>query len=153
MPLILLCFSLLPFITPPHDISMAIFAISIEQNTIQLKVQIDRADIEKALNIPIEQINTDRIAQYVADNTTWSLDNTPLGFTFISINKDEEHYLLETAPLSIKTDAHNLKLQNTCLLEEIADQTNIIYFKQNKKELRGFNMNKDRTEILIDLAN
>lgn len=144
--------SFLSLWNPPHDIAMAVFAVTLEENSIQLKVQLDKTDIETVLNIDKEVASSKvLIAEYLTKNVIWIINNQPVEFTFISIEKSEDHYLLEAVPVPFKAPFMTIDLHNTCLIEEVAKHSNVIYIKQKDKEMRGFRMNKKRRQISIDL--
>ena len=149
-PFLLIAF--LSFFIPPHDIAMAVFEVSLEENTLQLKIKVDRGDIDDALQISTHQSQaTQLIAEYISKNTIWIVNNTPTEFTFSSISKDEDFYFLEAVPISFTAPFTTLDIHNVCLVEEVAKHSNIIYIKQKGKELRGFRMNKNRVQISVDL--
>ena len=148
----LLLLSFLGLLNPPHDIAMAVFAVTLEENTIQLKVQLDKGDIETVLNIDKEAASTKvRIAEYLTKHVIWVINNQPVEFTFTSIQKNEDHYLLEAIPIPFEAPFLTIDLHNTCLIEEVTKHSNVIYIKQKDKEMRGFRMNKKRTQISVDL--
>ena len=137
---------------PPHDFSMAIFAITLEENTLQLKIKLDRGDIEQALAIESVDKNTTKlVADYVVNHTIWMVNNQPIAFTYPSIKKDDDFYFIEAQPIAFNGPFSTLEVYNTCLIEEQTKQSNIIYIKQKDKEMRGFRMNKTRQQISVDL--
>lgn len=137
---------------PPHDFAMAIFAITLDDNALQLKVKIDREDMEKALIIETKNKDvTDLIVEYISDHTIWIINNQPITFNYHSIKKNEDFYFLETQPIVFNAPFSTIDLYNSCLIEEINKQSNVIYIKQKNKELRGFRMNKNRVQISVDL--
>ena len=147
-----LILSLLTCFTPPHDIAMAVFALTIEQNTLQLQVKVDREDIEKALKTGKGlEASASKISRYIEENTVWIVNKEQIVFTFTTSKKDKEFYYLETAPLQISKPITNINLQNTCLIREVNKHSNIIYLKQKDKEMRGFRMNEKRVQISITL--
>lgn len=148
----LLLFSFFSFLNPPHDIAMAVFAVTLEANTLKLQVQLDRGDIENALNISTkEEHSTKMIQEYVSTHAIWIINNQPTEFIFTTIKKNEEHYLLEATPIPFTSPFTTIDLHNTCLIEEVAKHSNVIYIKQKDKEMRGFRMNKNRIQISVDL--
>lgn len=151
--LTLFLYSFLSFLNPPHDIALAVFAITMEENTIQLKIQLDRGDIEEALKIDEQAIdkNTQKIVEYVAINSSWIINNQSMDFDFNIIRKDKDFYYLEAVPIKFDTPITTLDLHNTCLIKEVTKHSNVIYIKQKDKKMRGFRMNKKRTQISVEL--
>ena len=148
---LLLC-SFLHFFSPPHDFAMAIFAFSIEENRVQLKIKLDKGDINEVLKIEIlKEGLSKKVSDYVSRNLMLIINNQPAEYEFKAIKNNKEFYLLETAFILFKSPITNLELNNTCLIETVDKHSNIIYIKQKGKEMRGFRMNKNRTKILVDL--
>lgn len=151
--LTLFLYSFLSFLNPPHDIAMAVFAITMEENTIQLKIQLDRGDIEEVLKIDGQAIdeNTQKVAEYIAEKSNWIINNKSMKFDFNTIRKDKDFYYLEAIPIKFDTPITTLDLHNTCLIEEVNKHSNIIYVKQKGKKMRGFRMSEKRTQISVEL--
>ncbi len=142
----------LNFLSPPHDIAMAVFAVTLEENTLRLQVQLDRGDIEKAVNLPTENDNSTKVIQeYVMNHAIWIINNEPTEFNFITIRKDDEFYYLEAEPINFTTPFNTIDIHNTCLIEEVDKHSNVIYIKQKDKKVRGFRMNKKRVDISVAL--
>ncbi len=152
MLLNLILLSFLNFYQPPHDIAMATFAVTLEENTVQLKVQLDKGDINTTLNItdPKDDLS-EKLASYLSTHVIWIINNQPTTFEFTTFKENEEYYYLETTPVNFTTPFATLDLHNTCLIETVDKHSNVIYIKQKGKEMRGFRMNKKRTQISVDL--
>lgn len=149
---ILLLLSFLNFHHPPHDIAMATFAVTLEEHTVQLKVQLDKGDMDATLNIAAKQDGSpEKLATYISKHVIWIINNQPTNFKFTSFKENEDYYFLETTPVIFTTPFTTLDLHNTCLIETVDKHSNVIYIKQKGKELRGFRMNKKRTQISVDL--
>ncbi len=147
----ILC-SFLSFFNPPHDIAMAVFEVTLEENTLQLKIKIDRGDLEEALQLTNDKQNiTPLIAHYISKNAIWIVNNKPTSFKFSIIKEDKDFYFLETTPIEFTVPFTSLDIYNTCLIETVDKHSNLIYIKQKGKEMRGFRMNKKRTQISVDL--
>jgi len=152
MLLNLIVVAFLNFYQPPHDIAMATFAVTLEENTVQLKVQLDKGDMDATLNIPPKnEDSADKLATYLSKHVIWIINNQPTTFDFTSFKENEDFYFLETAPVNFTTPFTTLDLHNTCLIETVDKHSNVIYIKQKDKEMRGFRMNKKRTQISVDL--
>lgn len=148
----LIILSILNFYQPPHDIAMATFAVTLEEHTIQLKVQLDKGDMDATLNIAAKNDgSSEKLATYVSKHVIWIINNQPTTFEFTSFKENEDFYFLETAPVNFATPFTTLDLHNTCLVETVDKHSNVIYIKQKGKEMRGFRMNKKRTQISIEL--
>lgn len=152
MLLNLILVSFLNFHTPPHDIAMAVFAITLAENTIQLKVQLDKGDMDNILNIAPEKGDiSEKLATYISENVICLVNHQPTSFAFIAFKENEDFYFLETNPVPFKAPLTTIDLHNTCLIETVDNHSNVIYIKQKGKEMRGFRMNKKRTQISVDL--
>ena len=140
------------FTAPPHDIAMAVFAITLAENSAQVKIQLDKGDIDELLTTTTTAASSnEKVAAYISKNTIWIINNQPTTFKFISFSENEDFYFLETAPVNFTAPFTTLDLHNTCLIEAVDKHSNVIYIKQKDKEMRGFRMNKERTQISIEL--
>lgn len=140
------------FTSPPHDIAMGIFALTLVENSAHLKVQLDKGDIDELLKTGNTATNSnEKIVAYISEQTIWIINNQPTTFKFTSIEENEDYYFLETASVNFTTPFTTLDLHNTCLIETVDKHSNVIYIKQKDKEMRGFRMNKKRTQISIEL--
>ena len=152
MLLNLILLSFLNLYQPPHDIAMATFAVTLEENTIQLKVQLDKGDMDTALNITAKKDGfSEKLASYISSHVIWIINNQPTTFEFTTFKENGDFYFLETTPINFTTPFTTLDLHNTCLIETVDKHSNVIYIKQKGKEMRGFRMNKNRTQISVDL--
>ena len=148
----LILLSFLNFYQPPHDIAMAIFAVTLEENTVQLKVQLDKGDMDATLSIAAKNdSSSEQLATYISKHVIWIVNNQPTTFKFTSFKENEDYYFLETSPVNFTTPFTTLDVHNTCLIETVEKHSNVIYIKQKGKEMRGFRMNKKRTQISVDL--
>jgi len=144
--------SFFSFFSPPHDIAMAIFEINLVDQTAHFKIKIDKGDIDGVLQIStLEKGRSEKIATYLSKNTICLINNQPLDFKFNLIKNNGDFYFLESSPISFNTPFSTIDLYNTCLIETVENHSNVIYLKQKDKKMRGFRMNKDRTQISIDL--
>lgn len=148
----LLLLSFLNFFQPIHDIAMATFSVTLENEALLLKIKLDVEDINASLNLaPSETATIALMTTYLRKNTSWLVNHQPISFNFISIEKNDEFYLLEATPVPFDVPITKIELRNTTLIEQVAKQSNIIYIKQKGKEVRGFRMTKDRVYISVDL--
>ncbi|MEM6317285.1 MAG: DUF6702 family protein [Bacteroidota bacterium] len=149
----LLLLSFLNFLQPTHDVAMAVFAVTLEEDgTFQLKIKLDVEDLNTALALgPTESPTTELLTTYLQENTSWFVNNQSANFHVISVTQNEGFYLLEAAPIQFKTPFTSIELKNTVLLEQVDQQSNVIYIKQEGKEVRGFRMTKERVEVSVDL--
>lgn len=140
------------FSSPPHDIAMAVFAITLAENSAHVKIQLDKGDIDELLKIANSATNSKKkIAAYISKNTSWIINNQPTSFQFTSFTENKDYYFLETDSVNFNTPFTTLDLHNTCLIETVDKHSNVIYIKQKDKEMRGFRMNKKRTQISVEL--
>lgn len=142
----------LNLLSPPHDIAMAIFEVTLTKNEIQLRIKLDIDDINTSLQLTPEKTPTkELITKYLKKHTIWLINNQLTTFDAISIEKNEEFYLVETAPIQFNDAFTTIDLHNTTLIESVDKQSNVIYIKQHGKEVRGFRMTKDRVQISVNL--
>jgi len=142
----LLIFFITAFRIPSHEIPIAFFEITlVDEYNVTIDIQLDKKDLESNLSVSSEE----KIKQYLFDNTKWKLNKEVTPLEICSIQKDEEHYLLETQFPPLTKKLKFLEISNTCLIN-IPNQSNIIYLNY-KDEKRGFRLHKNRQETSIEL--
>jgi len=136
---------------PPHDIPMGIFSLTFEQEQIRMDIKLEVEDIEKAVALHFKQKSNDRLVeQYILKHTDWSINGQTLNPELCSTEKQEDHYLIK---MNFDTPSYPLTtmtIVNECLLQEIDNQSNIIYINQYGEQ-RGFRLHKDRKETTFEL--
>jgi len=146
MKYILLVFSFITLLHPAHEVPIALFDITIvSDETITIDIQFDKEDLEKAIAVPTNE----NIEAYLSVNTQWQLNKKITPLEICSIQKDQEHYSIQTQfpPLSKKLEM--IDIRNSCLIE-IPNHSNIIYLHYDGKK-RGFRLHKDRLQTSIEL--
>lgn len=146
MKYILLLFSFITIAYPAHEVPIALFDITIANDeTIMMDIQFDKEDLEKAITTPTNE----NIAAYLSVNTQWKLNQKITPLEICSIEKDEEHYSLQTQFPSLTKKLETLDILNSCLID-IPNHSNIVYLHYDGKK-RGFRLHKGRLQTSIEL--
>lgn len=145
------------FFSPFHDVNMAIFDIEIDEQTVEITIQFDAADLEYALSsdngILIQDINDVKkyIEMYLSNHTQWTINNEVVQFSYQDTKKDEDHYSVSFDRFYTRQQIEEISLYNSCLIKNIKSHKNIIHLRQVNRELRGFQMDASREKININI--
>ena len=146
--------SILAFITPPHAGHTTYFNFHFDKAPNELVIEMESNYLGWMLNNSSKKTNAKAaISDYLNEHLKIHLNKKPcllkvatikpneFGHTFINIE------LAHTIVENIKTIA----IENTCFLKNVTEQVNVIMIYQKDKEMSGFKLNKDRTEITATL--
>lgn len=140
---------------PVHDVNLAIFNLEIKEQSLEISIQFDVADLEYALSsegsILIQDIDhiEKQLQTYLSDHTTWNINGSIKNIDIQQIQQEDDHYTVTLHPLFMNQDITEIQLYNTCLTKEIRAHKNIIHLHQRHKDLRGFQMDASRETIII----
>lgn len=139
------------FANPPHDIPLAIFNLTIEENSIHLAVLFDKVDLEKAVvykpsTSPFQQ----EIEIYLQENMHWVFNQKAVAFEVCSLEKNREHYQISIDFVDFNEKLTQVELSNTCLVNVIDNHSNIlnVYYKEQQ---RGFRLHKLRIATSFEI--
>ncbi len=142
----LFLFTLL-FTSPPHDIAMAKFDVIQNNETISLEVSFDREDLESTFGEHVE-INEETVGNYLNKKTSWTFNNESPTIKVVSLSEDRLFYRVSCQFEGSYSNIKKIKVQNTCLLEQVDGHSNIVSFEVNGK-YRMFRMHEGRQEIFV----
>jgi len=140
-----------------HDIRMAMFEISQNEQGYLLEMSFDKLDLEKSLitAYPSLSESNDReaaIIEYIKGNFQLSINDTCVDFEVEQITYEEEYVRVKaTLPVEYKK-IHIINVFNTCLIDYNEGHNNIIKSKLNGKT-RTFRLSHKRTSTVIDYRN
>ena len=133
-----------------HDIRMAIFEISKQDNGYILEVSMDRDDFEKSIfstyptykKTKESQVKEQFIADYLQSNFQLHINSRCQEMSVKSIDYDDENIRIVLA-LTYKGKVKQVEVLNTCLIDYTPGHRNI--FKANLNDrVRTFNLNEKR---------
>ena len=136
---------------PTHDFPMAAFKFVFTEEASSLSVSFDKTDIDSVLSLDEQTLaKKDRIKEYFLAHFKLVVNEEETLLHFERFEEVGDHYQLHFSFPQSRLDIVTLKVRNTCLVEEIEDQTNVMYFEYDDNT-RGFRMHKGRQEIEVTL--
>lgn len=127
-----------------HDIALAIYTISQEKNTLKITIEIDKEDLNKAI-----QIDNITIKKYLKSNMAWSVNGKIKRFKIKKIQAEGELYFIECIVKKTPKNIRNITVKNTILIDTVEKHSNVLNFELNGSE-RTFRLHKERVETLVE---
>lgn len=126
-----------------HDIAIAVFDFTQKEEKIILDIHFDKEDLEAAL------AEKESVENYLFDHLKIQVNHQYIPIKIDQININDFHYEIKGS-LNLKAQKiQSIHIQNTCLVEEIPNHSNVIHANFNDKT-RGFRMHLDRQEISFE---
>ena len=127
-----------------HDLALAIYTITKEKNTLKITIEIDKEDLENA-------VQTDKISikKYLKRNTAWAINGKSKRLKINQIHLDDELYRIECTVKKKPKNIQNIQVENTILIDTVEKHSNILTFNLNDTE-RTFRLHKDRVETFFE---
>lgn len=138
-----------------HDFNLSIVDIHIESNHVTVDIRFEKADlfthiIQQTVDTAKPPTNKE-IQSYIDSHTSLKINDHILQLKLDMTQIEEDHIHLSFGQLDMSSHVKTVHFFNNCLLEMFSDQINIVHIHQADREMRGFQMDKDRTTILIEL--
>lgn len=146
-----LFFLFISVIGKAHDTKMASFVLSNKNDQLVLKVQFIKEDFSSVLlNIGTDNNEKyfEKVKDYIKENFNIKINDQELKLNFMSQSNDKHFLIIEISLGKFIPKIHKIAIRNTCLINELSEQINIIYLKFENKT-RGFKMDKKRTSIEV----
>ena len=140
-------FSLLLAAFFSHDIQVAFFKLSQEDNQLTMEIKFEKEDLESTFDENHIELNDKNIKTYLLKNLTLAINGNKQQLSFDEMLIKNKHIYLKSNILEIDEVVKSVDIQNTCLLN-IANHSNIVEVRLNKSE-RDFLMDSDRTSIKL----
>lgn len=151
MKIHLLCIILSYLLNLEHDVPIAIYNLTIQENNLKMEIQLDKDDFEMAIITHYNKnISRALIEDYIHENAVWIFNGKQTSFDICTIHIDHEHYTLKGEFSSFNDILKKLEIYNTCLIHIVPDHSNIIYIHKNEKQ-RGFRLHKKRIKTVVEL--
>lgn len=133
-----------------HDLLVGKFTLLEKPNGYDLSIRLDRDNVLLAIRqeCPTFGNNDTKIKNYVYDHFTLSVDGQDLDYELSSYESDKYFVVLKGFVGFKKSDFQNLEVWNTCMVETIKEQSNIISISRSGKK-RSFRLSKDRHRTVI----
>lgn len=133
-----------------HDIRLARFRISEAGGKYELSVNFDRADFLKTI-YATKEYQPDVLSQakvYVTQHLSISINQEQMGYEFQAIEYTDTNVILRGALETGRKKIKEIFITNTCLIDDVDGQLNIMEFFLNGKK-RFFKLDKKRTQTTI----
>ena len=131
------------FATSAHDIPLSITTLNWESQSVNVELKFDKEDLEQVIGLEKDLASSSKIKQYIQSHTQFQVNGKQLKLSIASVENDEEHYIVKALLENPPADAKTMQIQNTCLVKEINNHSNIIYLNYEDQR-RGFRLHKDR---------
>ncbi|MGB1206484.1 MAG: DUF6702 family protein [Chitinophagales bacterium] len=135
-----------------HDIPVANFDISQTAKTLSVSVEIDQYAFKQAYTEKGQMECTQQediqyqMQDYLRSHFRLKVNGKTVNFQLKNMGTISHHYKIELKGNLEKEAIKQIDIQNTCLLADIPDQSNVITAFINDKK-RGFRMTKERQAI------
>jgi hypothetical protein len=138
-----------------HDFKLSMLNFYVEDNELAVEFRFEKNDLIASINQNSDATNVlpseEQIQFYLAAQTTLKINEKAVQLDLASTRIEEDHIHLLFAKVEVPSQIKSIHFFNTSLLDKFNDQIHIIQIHQKDKELRGFQMDKDRTSILVEL--
>lgn len=136
---------------PAHDVHLAVFNLSQEEEALQLIVTFDKQDL---LNNTLHTTAEDpqllaKIDAYLQEHMQLTINAQACQFAFSTITEEPLVYQVSGSSQPFGESPKEIHLQNTCMLAEVPRHENIIHFVMHGKT-RSFRMSAARQEISLN---
>lgn len=147
-------FALLAFAMPPHAGNSAFFNIHLDKNPVELVLEMETNYLGFIFNSSAEGVGGELAAnEYLNQYFTIYFNNETCLLNVCSIEPDNFGHTFIKAQILNETNSkiETIRIKNTCFLNNVDEQVNVIMIYQAGKEMRGFKMTEERKEIEVDL--
>ncbi len=139
-----------------HDFNISMVDLYVEDDQISVVFRFEKDDLYGCLfqnQVGTTVLPTDAQIQAYMDTHASLIINekTTLELELASTTIEEDHIHLYFAKVELSSQIKTIRFFNSTLLKAFDDQIHIIQIHQPEKELRGFQMDKDRTTITVEL--
>ena len=141
--------------TYAHDIPVANFEISQTAKTLSLSIEIDQYAFQQAYTEKGQIQCTEQedikyqMQDYLCSHFRLKVNGNIVNLELKNVGTVSHHYMLELKGNLKKQKIKRIDIQNTCLLADLPEQSNVITAYINDRK-RGFRMTKDRQTIRMD---
>jgi|GEM_PF-1263000 len=138
-----------------HDIAIGNFEVSQEGGKLKLLAKLDKEDLEtlasyQSKEVSKMQTNIDFVQVYLDKHFRLGINGQMVQFNVEKLSDDREYYTIElVSEGTFDQRISEVTLQNTCLLDYVEKQSNIVHFSINEKT-RSFRLHKERTKITVN---
>lgn len=151
MKLSITCFLILLYPIPArpvvHDVPAATFTVALDATPWTLEVELDRADVARAL-VPAG-VDLRTLSAYLTEHTGWVADGRELALALCTMRADHHHLRLRGEIAGAAGAIERLEVKNTCLLEVEAEQSNTVILVRDGAE-RGFRLHGGRRRVVVE---
>lgn len=135
---------------PLHDIAMARFDLTQVEDRFFIAIELDKEDTYKTLSLelgsPIASLK-EPLAVYLSRHLDVELNKEQVRFTIDEIKENRLFFNVKiSSPSTGIQQVGSVKVKNTCLIETVANQSNIFLFDLNGKT-RMFRLHEGRKTI------
>ena len=135
-----------------HSTPISFFSLHLDKTPFELTIEVDpqylewmEADVRKKKSLKA-------MNKYMENNLEILINEQDCPVVISSRKRLKNGHILLTGTLSCSIEKpETVQIQNNCFIQEMEEQINSVLIHQKEKELRGFNMNEKRTEIIVEL--
>ena len=133
-----------------HDIRLAKFRVIAVDAGYELSINFDRSDLLESIYATRDYDNDvlQQTESYVKENLFYLFDGDTVSYDLENIEYTDTNIILTGAILTDKISVKEIRVGNTCLIDEVKGHMNIMEFFLNDKE-RFFRLDQVRTKTIV----
>jgi len=130
-----------------HDVQVAFYTISQEDDSIIIDFEFEKDDILLEFQLSNTELSIPNFENYLEEHFSCTINQRAQDLSFEATTFDDKHVSTRAKVSGIQNQISDITIDNTCLIS-IEEHSNIIQVHLHEKQ-RDFLMNKDRTQIRI----
>lgn len=131
-----------------HDVPVASYNFYVDTFDIAVEIELHSADFKNISKIHRLQFEDENLIRYLNSKIFLKINNKSAQFEFCEIIKENEHHTL-TANIYVNEKVEDLEIINHAFIHDLANFSNVYYFYQSNKKVRGFRSSADREKISV----
>lgn len=131
-----------------HDLPVATYNLQVSDFEIDIEIEFHQTDLQNALKS--YNFIEHEVSNYITTNTKWIINDKVQVLQVCEFKTDDYHFIVK-AQINTEEIIKKIELFNNCLINEIADHSNVVYVYQKNKKVRGFRSHKERQTLFIEL--
>ena len=135
------------FSASSHDIQVAYFKISEDQDTLRIDFVFEKEDLLETLDKQQGEVSKEQLQIYLREHFSLLINDKKEDIVLGDMRTEEKHLFMRGVLAHLNQKITSLEVHNTCLLN-IDDHSNIIEIRLHDQE-RDFLMNSDRNNIKV----
>jgi hypothetical protein len=136
------------FLTPVHDVPIAIFHITESNAVLNIDIVFDLEDFSNSLELETSEIELEDVQNYLSENTNFLFNDQVANLKISEVKIIRDHIKLRGNFGKLKRTIKKIKIENSCL-NNVPHHSNVIQIDLNNKS-KDYRMHKKRTVINLE---